>query len=355
MLFIALIAAYFIVNGAVDITSMITGNQPPSKSYRDAKGENKEDGPLTRAIKAWWADAIEDIDEAKKRRRLESKEEKAAERERRRAERQAWIDDMNQKIEAEKKRQEEEREGRRKTWKWSKGEKAEELPPIVIDEVVEEPAAERPPVEEVEVEEPPTVDETVGEIDPPASEEAGDPIFEADLVVDKTPKAIDPPAEEAEQIDPGPPEGPEIPGLEVIDGGRPDSDEWSVYGKPNLYAVQDVDTQRNAGIGIEAGGTNMTTVAAIEGGISAHIDWTAQMAEYQIRAAAHAEIVGATMFRGDNGPARVAMLRRLQEAHHMLREAYLEVNAVLVNDKRLIGDAYAATGNQAGGKNYTTS
>lgn len=414
MLLIAMIVAYFVVNGAVDITSMITGNQPPSKTYRDAKGENKEDGPLIRTLKAWWADAIEDIDEAKKRKRLESKEEKERERQRRKDERQAWIDELNERTEDEKRKKERERRGRRKTWRWSRDEEAgeesdrsdpddrtwdsddrpweadEEIPPV--DESGEDSREELPPVDESEN----------GTVDPDSKEEKGrsdaeepEEIFDADIVDDE-PKAIDP--GEAGPMDPGeaglmdPPDGPEIPELRVIEGDRPDDEEWTVYGRPNLYAVTReeepevveknrdgsaktpfqqraqgvtavVDAAISAATGTpmqtqvnQAGGTTVTTQATtVEGGISAHINWTQKMADYQVRAASHVEIVWASMFHGDNGPARLAKIRRIQELHRMLNQAYLDVNGILVSDRNTIGDAYAATGMQAGDKRYTTS
>jgi hypothetical protein len=336
-LVLALIIARWIVNGTVDVTSMITGNQPPSKTYRDAKGENKEDGPLIRAFKAWWADAIEDIDEAKNRRRLESKEEKEQERQRRKAERQALIDGMNEKINQERQRREEEENHRRRP-------EVGEVPPVdgvEVDEVDEVPPVDGVgdlPEEQAPTAEPaPPVDEVVIGTVEPGGAEAEQPedkkvIIDADIV---------------EQ------EG--TPRLQILGGGRAEDDEWSVYGKPQIYAVPDMTEGQPVPEARPLKGMTMTEVQAVEGGITSHIDWTAQMADAQTRASAHAEIVGATMFQGDNGPARLALIRRIQEAHQQMREMYLQVNAVLVNDKRLIGEAYAATGNQAGGKTYTTN
>lgn len=410
-LIIALIVARFIVNGTIDITSMITGNQPPSKTYHDAKGDNAEDGPLTRAIKAWWADAIDDLDEKRKIKRLETKEEKEAERKRRKDERQRWIDEMNERIEDEKARQEEEKRAREKPWvppeespdphdeteERPAEEKPEELPPVEDEEVEDdtEESEERPQDRQEEL---PPVDERVdGTVDPeqPADpEDTEEEIFDADIVEDP----------------PEGPEGPEIPDLKVISGGREADDEWSTYRtKPQLYAVREdgegmtniipstngASSPRDPDGGrgqakVEAvrelvdknqtaGGTNVTTMyegkdqqgsatytsggsgsagtspAVIEGGISAHIKWTADMAAYQNRASSHVEIVGAEMFRSDNGPERLAKIAHIQELHRQLRMAYLDVSAILVHDKQLIGEAYAATRNQAGDKKYTTS
>lgn len=99
----------------------------------------------------------------------------------------------------------------------------------------------------------------------------------------------------------------------------------------------------------------MSSEVAVEGGITQHINWTAAVADYQVRAASHVEMVGASMFKGDNGPARLALVAQIREQHRQLRELYLRLNEVLVNDKNLVGDAYAATGGQAGGKPYVTS
>lgn len=351
-LIIALIIARFIVNGTVDVTSMVTGNQPPSKTYRDAKGENKEDGPLVRAIKAWWTDAIEDVDEYRKRRRLDSKEEKDAERARRKAERQKLIDEVNQRIEDEKARQEKD---------LPETPKVDDVPPVEEtrrDEPDEVPAPEpfdwseidgpkptagdRPePVAEIVDDPPAPVEEVSGTVEgqPETPAEAKAEIFEADIVEDQ-------------------PEPVEGPNLRVVGGSRSaDDEEWRAWGaKPRLYAVTDPETGPEAG---ETGGMDVTTtgkaVAAAEGGITAHINWTRSMADHQIQSISHVEIVGAAMYQGDNGPARLALIAQLQEGHRQMNEAYLRLNAILVADKQRIGDAYAATGNQAGGKPYVTN
>jgi len=357
---IALILAKFCEKGAIDITSMITGNQPPSKTYQAAKGATAEAGPLGKFVKAWWADAIEDLDEKRRVKRLETKEEQNEARARRKAERQRILDAIDEKAAADEAERRERKQG-----------SAEDIP-------VEEP----PHPDDAEADSPPPIDDadqTIPDtlpdepettvIDPPVSEQerqekwrerAGErkpwdetePAAEDETIVDAVI------VEDEPEIVQGP-EGPKIPEFKVITGSteEPVNDtEWSPYrAKPELYAVPD-QTEESTGAAGQMGGTNMTsTQVAVEGGITQHINWTAAMADYQIRASAHVEMVGASMFKGDNGPARLAMVANIQEMHRQMREAYLQLNAILVNDKNLVGDAYAATGGQAGGKPYVTS
>lgn len=390
MLLIALIVAFWVQRGAVDITSMITGNPPPSKTYRDARGDSAEDGPLVRTLKGWWADAIEDIDEVKRRRRLDTKEEKERERARRKAERQRVI------------REAEERERRI-------NEPKAEAPPAPEREAVvtePDPNSARPfdpldppfgegvlePEETVGGTEPEPASSEVPERDgtereviversreavgstptrqPPTIEGIIEPehatgpdgteteIFEVDVVEDESRPELNEPEE------PFGPVGPEIPALRIIQGGeQADDTEWSAY-KPQLYAVQDQgngDKEMTVVHGSDQqGGMTYTSAgqassANVEGGITTHINWTQDVADYQLRAAGHVEIVWASMFQGENGPERLAKINRIQEMHRQLREMYLELNGTLTADKNTVGDAYAATRNQAGGKAYTTS
>ena len=379
---IALILAKFCERGAIDVVSMITGNDPPSKKYREAKGDTAGEGPLGKFVKAWWADAIEDLDEKRRIKRMETKEEQDAARAHRKAERQRIIDAIDEKARADEVEREERERGpaedipveeppdpedaeadpippvedtpeeeseeekeRQERWRREKERDAEE--DRERHERWRKEAGERRPWEET-----PPVEETVeGSVDPDQPKgggpEADTEIFDADIV------------EATPEIPSGPP-GPDIPEFKVIIGevesGRPGGDtEWSAYGaKPQLYAVPNQE-QSTGGAG-QTEGTDMTNAeVAVEGGITQHINWTAAVAEYQVRASAHVEIVGASMFKGDNGPARLALVAQIREQHRQLREMYQRLNAVLVNDKNLVGDAYAATGGQAGGKPYVTS
>jgi hypothetical protein len=341
---IALILAKFCEKGAIDIVSMATGNQPPSKTYQAAKGATAEAGPLGKFVKAWWADAIEDLDEKRRIKRMETKEEQERARAERKADRQRILDAIDEKARADEAEREERERG-----------PAEDIP-------VEEP----PHPDDAEADSPPPFDDpdraapdslpledepetTV--IDPPVPEET-EPAAEDETIVDAVIVEDEPETVQG-------PEGPKIPEFKVITGSteEPVNDtEWSPYrAKPELYAVPD-QTEESTGAAGQMEGTNMTsTQVAVEGGITQHINWTAAMADYQIRASAHVEMVGASMFKGDNGPARLAMVASIQEMHRQMREAYLQLNAILVNDKNLVGDAYAATGGQAGGKPYVTS
>jgi hypothetical protein len=386
---IALIIAKFCEKGAIDITSMITGNQPPSKTFQAAKGTTAEAGPLGKFFKAWYADAIEDLDEKRRIKRLETKEEQDRARAERKADRQRILDAIDEKAKADKAEREER-------------EPADDIPveeppdprdseagePLPVDEGPGEkdrnfwgddlpernPWEERP---EQTIPDPPRGEDP--EDEPQATAEPDEPrqvqdleeeIFDADLVEDKTPEI------------PQGPEGPKVPEFKVIEGTveRPEDDaEWRPYSTgPQLYAVPDqegetgmVETdshgyaktpfQKRAGTvtamaAATMGANGMTTQAvAIEGGITQHIGWTAAVADYQVQAANHVEMVAAMMFQGENGPARLALVARIQEGHRILREMYLQLNAALVNDKNLVGDAYAATGGQAGGKPYVTN
>jgi hypothetical protein len=378
---IALLVAKWCEKGAIDIVSMITGNQPPSKTYQDAKGTTKDDGPLGKFLKAWWADAIEDLDEKRRLARIESKEEQDKERARRKAERQRILDAIEEKAAADKAEREERKRADDIPVEESPDpadsdagdppveECPEELPPVEDDRQEEwrreqeeaadaeqkrqeewrERAGDRRPWDEV----PPIEEKADGSVDPEESKEQGSKddtkIFDADIVE---------PTPEIEAGSPGP-SGPTIPELTVIpgqveQGGQSTGgEEWSAYGsRPQLYAVPNQEPTGAAG---GTKGTDMSGEVAVEGGITQHINWTAAVADYQVRAAGHVEMVGAMMFQGDNGPERLALVAAIREQHRQLRELYMRLNQVLVNDKNLVGDAYAATGGQAGGKPYVTS
>lgn len=322
---IALIVAKFCEKGAIDIVSMITGRQPPSMTVQRAKKGNTEDGPIAKALKAWYADAIEDLDEARRIKRMETKEERERARAERKAERQRIID--------------------------AAGTPPAEEPPHPDDSEADAPPPfDQPvpgPVDPIIVDQP--VDETV----PDRREAIEEPI---DAVI----------VEPREVIVEEPPEAPEFPAFTVIRGDRPEDDdnEWRVYGRPQLHAVPtqkegpEVTTMYEGkdqhGTAVyNSGGTGGQAVA-VEGGISTHIDWTAKMVDYHMRAMSHAEIVGASMYQGDNGPERLALIAQIQDGHRQMADAYQRVHDILVNDKIKIGDAYASTGNQAGNKVYVT-
>lgn len=391
MLLIALIVAFWIQRGAVDITSMITGNQPPSKTYRKATGDTAEDGPLGKFVKAWWADALEDADERRRYARTKKKEgeqEARARQEQERAKRKAERQKVLDRIEEEARRAEKDRASQHKP---------ESIP------VPEPPAPEE-------------ADRTIPDI-PDLEDEPGVDPFHVDL-----PFTIDEDAEPAPPVDmekppqpqeAGPPEmpgfpagpkGPVLPELTIIAGGKTpaDDEEWRPYGRPPLYAVTDKEegemtalkdlipggggdgtdesakamqgnvdavnrvqgqnddhknttvqaygTNTGAGASMTSNGQNGQS-AAVEGGLSTHILWTEETAKYQNQAKTYVEIVGAQMQQGDNGPERLARIARIMEMHNALHREYMALNGDLRQDMN-VAEAYRAGNNQAGSKQY---
>jgi hypothetical protein len=380
MLIIALVLAFWIQRGAVDITSMVTGNPPPSKAYRAAKGDTDEEGPLGRFVKAWWADALEDLDERRRYKVVKKKEgrEKArADREREQARREAERKKVLDRIEEESRRAGEERAAR------------EDPKPIPVEEPPAPGEADRTapdaPIPAGPVPWIPAGEPHIG--DPIPVPEGSEPDPEP-VIGDSDP---DPVIE-----GPEPDSGPIGPDLVLIAGGSSpvDETEWKSYGEqPKLYAVTDKESgeemaQATQAPGFDAAGranvagvvreinegAGMTTMyegkdqqgsstytsagqgsgggsGSVEGGLSTHINWTQQTAEYQTRAAGHVEIVGAQMLQGDNGPERLARIARIQDMHRALKAEYDALNLDLRSDLK-VTEAYQAGGNQAGNKVY---
>jgi hypothetical protein len=353
---IALIIAKFCEKGAIDITSMITGNQPPSKTFQAAKGTTAEAGPLGKFFKAWYADAIEDLDEKRRIKRMATKEEQGRARAERKADRQRILDAIDEKTKAD----EEEREER---------EPADDIPVEEPPDPRDSEAGEPLPVDDEEPwggwpkepwEEGP--DQTIPDplpwelpkeepqatVEPDEPGQAQDPeeeIFDANLV-EGGPGS-------AGATDPQGPQGPEIPKLKSVQAGGSDGkDEWSPYwAKPELYAVPDQEKEEGT---MSNGTTVSTAVVAAEGGISTHIRWADNMIAYLGNCISHVEIVGASMYQGGNGPERLALIAEIQERNRHLALSYKVLRDTLIRDRNLIADAYAATNNQAGDRDYAT-
>lgn len=340
-LIIAMVLAKFFERGAIDVVSMVTKQPPPSRTYQEAKGGAKGDGPLKRFFSSWWEDAIGDADEFRRTRRMDSKE-KAAEKAKRKKEREETVNDAKPEIPVEP------------------APRPEDYTP---DEPTPKPAPDLPPVDRPEAPDAKPWDPPWPGPEPKHRPETVDlpPVLEDEELTEKINKertgpAVDDtptPADTEALID-----GPAGPLMEdfttpKIETEPVDDTEWTplIPKEPHLKVV--VDNTRGTDMTQTTGSTQGQT--ATEGGIGTHIRWTAATADWQSKAIVAVENVKSQMAGADNGPEVLALAALIEDAHNVLKAHYQHLNALLVAHKTTVGDAYAATGNQAGSKDYVTS
>lgn len=362
-LIIALIIAKFCERGAIDIVSMATGRQPPSATYRAAKATSpSEDGPLVRTIKSWWADAMEDVDEARRIRRMDTKEKRDQARADRKAERQRVLDEIEEAKTKARKTEE----------KRKKGPAPDEVPTEELPEVEEyapdgegsrqseEPPQDRPEhtggPDRTEGPESATED-TVADI-PPITDETEKPTYTPDDR--EVPEAVDPwfPVETAENTEWRPMFPPEGEGAKIIPMFKEKTEELEpadaavLNGKVVTADAMTFDENGPAVLDLK-GTEQMTTNSAPEGGLGQHQRWTVSMSDWERKAIPQVEMVGAAMRAGKVGPEYLAVVAEIQDLHRIQAEKYAFLYKKLLTMNE-IKEKYQANPD-AGDKDYVKS